>query len=260
LNESEVRASAKVLAEAERTKKAVPPLTEAYPEMTAKDAYQVQRFNVMQRVESGRSVRGHKIGLTAKAMQDLFGVYEPDYGHLLDDMFIPESTAVAIDRFISPRIEIESAFILGRPLRGPGITIADAIRAIEYVLPSIEIIDSRIEDWRIKLADTIADNGSSSAVVLGGRPTRLADVDLRNLAAEMSIDGEVVESGNTSAVLGNPISALAWLANTVGNQGVELKEGDVVLPGSCIRAVPATRGITVRGKFEVLGDVCVEFI
>ena len=260
MNESEIRASADALARAEETRAPIPPLTDAYAGMTTSDAYQVQRANVQRRLEAGRVVRGHKVGLTAKAMQQLFGVFEPDYGHLLDDMFIPETSAVELERFISPRIEIESAFILGRPLKGPGVTVADAIRAIEWVVPSIEIIDSRIVDWRIKLADTIADNGSSSAVVLGGRPTRLSDVDLRNTKAEMSIDGEVVESGNTAAVLGNPISALAWLANTVGSHGVELKEGDVVLPGTCIRAVPARRGSTVRGEFAALGEVCVEFI
>lgn len=260
MTESESERAATSLAEAERIRVPIAPLTETYAGMSTTDAYKVQQLNVARRVEAGRSVRGHKVGLTAKPMQQLFGVFEPDYGHLLDDMCVFESASVEINRFISPRVEIESAFILGRDLVGPGLTVADAIRSIEWVVPSIEIIDSRIESWRIKLADTIADNGSSAAVVIGGRPTRLTEVDLRNLGASMLVDGQMVESGNTSEVLGNPISALTWLANTLGGFGVRLEEGHVVLPGTCVKAVPVKRGTEVCGRFDRLGEVAIQFV
>ena len=260
MTEADLLELALALAEAERSRVPLSPLTSRFPSMTVSDAYQIQRLNIQRRLEAGCTVRGHKIGLTARAMQQLFGVFEPDYGHLLDDMFLLENTDVKLDRFISPRIEIETAFILGKSLKGPGVTVADAIRAVEWIVPSIEIIDSRIDSWQIKLPDTIADNGSSAAVILGGHPLRLTDVDLRNLDASLAVNGVVVETGNTSAVLGNPLSALAWLTNALGLRGVHLEEGHVVLPGTCIRAVALERGMSVIGHFEVLGDVKVDIV
>jgi 2-keto-4-pentenoate hydratase len=174
---------ADALMQAERDRKPVPPLTDTFPDMTDEEAYEIQLLNVRRRVERGGKIRGHKIGLTAKAMQELFGVDEPDYGHLFDDMFEYEAMTVRTERYIAPRVEIETAFILGRTIEGSNVTVADVIRAVEWVVPSIEIIDSRIRDWRIKLADTIADNGSSAGVVLGARPVRVSDLDLRNLSA-----------------------------------------------------------------------------
>ncbi|MHB8589966.1 MAG: 2-keto-4-pentenoate hydratase [Candidatus Dormibacteraceae bacterium] len=193
-------------------------------------------------------------------MQEQFGINEPDYGHLLGDMFLFESSSVPIDRFIAPRVEIETAFVMGKHLEGPGVTVADVMRAVDYVVASIEVIDSRVIDWRIKLADTIADNGSSAAVVLAGRPRRLDQLDLSNLPAELEVDGTIVERGNSSEVMGNPLSAAAWLVNALGLQGVAIEEGYVVLPGTCVRSVRVARGSLVMGRFEGLGSVSLAFV
>jgi 2-keto-4-pentenoate hydratase len=254
-----IEALATQLHEAERTATAIEPLTAEHPDLSVADAYAIQLRNVERRVAAGGVVRGHKIGLTAKAMQDIYGIDEPDYGHLLLDMFDLENGVVEMDRLISPRVEIEPAFILGRPLQGPGVTVADVIRAVEYVLPAIEVIDSRVRDWRIGLADTIADNGSSARVVLGGRPRPLTDVDLRDESAEVYVDDQLVQSGTTRAILGNPLAGVAWLANAVGAHGVALEVGHVVLPGTPVPAVPVAAGSHVRGSFSVLGDVLVSF-
>lgn len=255
----QLQKAADLLDDAERNRKPIAPLTETFPEISVGDAYRIQVLNANKKAVRGGKLRGHKVGLTAKAMQELFGVFEPDYGRLFADMFLEENSRVQIDRFISPRVEIETAFVLGRPLRGPGVTIGDASQAVESVVPAIEIIDSRIDRWRIKLADTIADNGSSAGVVLGGRPLRLSDLDLQDTEAEMLINGVKVEEGNTSDVLGNPLNALVWLANTLGPAGVVLEPGHVVLPGTCVRAVSVGPATTVAGRFQTLGSVAVEF-
>ncbi|MEZ5256405.1 MAG: hypothetical protein R2705_05820 [Ilumatobacteraceae bacterium] len=161
------QAAADALWDAEQARQPIAPLTETYPQFDVVDAYEIQLLNVARRRAAGALVRGHKVGLSAKAMQQMLGVHEPDYGHLMHDMFLDESDTVSIDRFLQPRAEIEVAFVLGRPLQGPGVTVADVVRATDYVLPSIEIVDSRAADWKIKIQDTIADNGSSSALVLG---------------------------------------------------------------------------------------------
>jgi 2-keto-4-pentenoate hydratase len=256
----DVDALSRALAEAERTCTPIEPLTGIYPDLTTDDAYAIQRATVRTRLAEGALIRGHKIGLTAKVMQELFGINEPDYGHLLSDMFAFEGSELSLSEFISPRVEIEPAFVLGAPVKGPGLTVADIMRATLYIVPAIEIIDSRIRDWNIKLGDTIADNGSSKCVVLGGHPTRLVDLDLRDIDARLYVDGELVESGNTSAILGSPITAVAWLANKLGSQGVELEEGHVILPGTCIRAVSAVRPMRFVGTFEQLGSVEITFV
>jgi 2-keto-4-pentenoate hydratase len=199
------------------------------------------------------------VGLSAKAMQQMLGVHEPDYGHLLADMFVDEGSTVPMSLFCQPRAEIEVAFVLGRPLCGPGVTIADVVRATDYVLPSIEIVDSRVTDWKIKIQDTIADNASSAAIVLGGRPTRLHDIDPALIGANLRKNGEVVETGCSGAVLGNPAIAVAWLANKVAQFGVTLEPGHVIMPGSCTRMVPIAAGDHIRADFDGLGHVAVRF-
>jgi 2-keto-4-pentenoate hydratase len=245
---------------AERDRQPIAPLSEMAPGVTVEDAYEIQLINVRRRLQGGVQLRGHKIGLTAQAMRDLMGIDEPDYGHLFSDMFFLESTGVRADRFISPRIEIESAVILGRRLEGPGITVADVVRAVDWVVPAFEIIDSRIRDWRITLADTIADNGSSAGVVLGERRRRLRDVDLANTPAELYLDGNLAKSGNTRDVLGNPLSAVAWLGNALARFGIALEAGQVVLPGACTAAVPVRPGLAVQARFKDLGNLEVRFI
>jgi 2-keto-4-pentenoate hydratase len=228
-------------------------------DLSPADAYAIQRHNIARREVAGVRVLGHKVGLTARSMQELFGIDEPDFGHLMDDMFAFENRPLSMSRFIQPRIEIEPAFVLDRRLQGPGVTVADVVRATDVVMPSFEIIDSRIGDWDIGLVDTIADNGSSAAVVLGGRATELAGADLRALEAELEINGEVVQRGSTREIWGSPLNAVAWLANAVGRFGVALEAGHVVLPGTCVPAVAVQAGDHCVARFELLGEVEVTF-
>ena len=193
-------------------------------------------------------------------MQRLLGVGEPDYGHLLDDFFHLEHAPVPVDRFLQPRIEPEVAFVLRAPLRGPGVTAAEALRAVDFVLPALEIVDSRIRDWRIGLFDTIADNASSGAVVLGSTPTAVGDVDLRRAGATLHRNAELVGTGAGGAVLGSPLTSLVWLANTVGARGVTLEAGHVVLPGAVCAMVPVAAGDTVTATFAGLGSVTARFV
>lgn len=260
LSESERQEAADELWKAHESRAPIAPLTATYPDIDIVDAYDIQLRNIARRVDAGAATRGHKVGLSAKAMQQLLGVHEPDYGHLVDDMFCYEADRVAIDCFCQPRAEVEVAFVLGRPLAGPGITVADVVRATEYVLPAIEIVDSRVADWDIRIQDTIADNASSGAVVLGGRPTRLPGLDVALVGAVLRGNGEVLETGCGGAVLGNPVTAVAWLANKLAAFGVTLEPGQVVMPGSCVRMVPVSSGDTIRADFDVLGHVSITFV
>ncbi len=251
--------AAHVLAEAYRSGTPVAPLSETYSGMTVEDAYAIQRIQVDSWTRNGRVVRGHKVGLTSAAMQRQLKVDQPDYGHLMSDMFHLEGRPIPAGSFIAARVEPEIAFVLRSPLRGPGVSIADALGAIDYVVASLEIIDSRIADWKITLADTIADNASSGGVVLGSRPRRIDELDLRTLGVVMHRNGEVVGTGAGAAVLGSPVNALVWLANTVGPLGVELRGGDVVLPGAVMGAVAVEPGHTVVADFAGLGTVSATF-
>ncbi|MCR9097711.1 MAG: 2-keto-4-pentenoate hydratase [bacterium] len=250
---------AAALYDAEASRKPIEPLAARWSDLDVTDAYRIQLHNIERRVEAGAAVRGHKVGLSSRAMQEMMGVDEPDYGHLLDDMFVFEEHDVAMSAMIQPRVEIEVAFVLGDALPARGCNAADVIRATEFVLPAIEIIDSRIADWKIGIVDTIADNASSAKVVLGGNPVRLTDVDVRAIEASLLRNGEVVESGTSAAVLGNPVTAVAWLAQTVSRFDVALEAGQAVLPGSCTRAVDVQAGDVVRAEFDALGHVEVRF-
>ncbi len=251
--------AARLLFEAYSKGKPISPLTSTYDDLTLEDAYAIQLLQIDWFVEQGRSIKGHKVGLTSAAMQRLLGVDQPDYGHLLDDFFYLEHEPIPTGRFLQPRIEPEVAFVLKRPLRGPGVTAHEAIAAVDFVLPALEIVDSRIEDWKIGLLDTIADNASSGAVVLGSTPTTLSDVDLRLAGAVMTHNGLVVGTGAGGAVLGSPLGTLVWLANTVGARGVTLEEGQVVLPGSVCAMVPVAAGDTVTATLAGLGSVTARF-
>jgi 2-keto-4-pentenoate hydratase len=251
--------AARLLFEAYSTGKPIQPLTSMYDDLTLEDAYAIQLQQIESFLGQGRTVKGHKVGLTSAAMQRLLGVDQPDYGHLLDDFFYLEHEPIPMDRFLQPRIEPEVAFVLRRPLRGPGVTAHEALAAVDFVLPALEIVDSRVEDWKIGLFDTIADNASSGALVLGSTPTAIADVDLRLVGAVMTQNGHVVGTGAGGAVLGSPLRALVWLANTVGVRGVTLETGQVVLPGSVCAMVPVAPGDTVTARFAGLGSVTAKF-
>ncbi len=259
LSDQERDGLAEALLRAYDSRAPVAPLAELSAGFTAEDAYPVQLAQLLRWQAQGRRVRGHKVGLTSAAMQRMLGVDLPDYGHLLDDMFLPEEADVGFDRFLSPRVEPEIALVLGRSLAGPGVTVADAIAAVSFVVPAIEIIDSRIRDWKIGWGDTVADNASSAAVVLGSRPHLPTTVDLRLLGCNLFVNGALVATGAGGAALGSPVVALAWLANTLGRRGASLEEGEVVLPGSCTPAFPVAPGDVVSAEFAEIGVVGVRF-
>jgi 2-keto-4-pentenoate hydratase len=251
--------AADLLRDAAKTRTPVAPLTERFVDIDAADAYEIQLLNVARRVAESETIEGHKVGLSSKAMQRMLGVHEPDYGHLLSGMFSSDGEVISGSTFLQPRVEIELAFVLGQPLVGPGRTIADVARATEYVVPAIEIVDSRIQDWAVRLPDTIADNASSGGVVLGGLPRRLPDIDVKLTGGVLRADGRVLETGASGAVLGNPMTAVAWLANKVAAFGVALEPGHVVLPGSFTKMIAVTSGDAIRAEFEGMGYVSVAF-
>ncbi|MEU7907169.1 2-keto-4-pentenoate hydratase [Actinoplanes sp. NPDC049118] len=256
LTEADRRTLADRLYAAERDRAPIPPLILLRPDLAAADAYEIQLHNVRRR---GGTVVGHKVGLSSKAMQRMMGVDEPDYGHLLADMRLTETEPVDARRFCFPRVEIEVAFLLGADLPGRDCTEDDVLAATEAYAPSIELIDSRIEDWRISLADTIADNASSAGFVVGAARVRPSAIDIRGIDAVLYRGAEAVAQGRSDAVLGNPVTAVAWLARTVAAFGVRLRAGHLVLPGACARAVDAHPGDEFRAVFTGLGEVGLSF-
>jgi 2-keto-4-pentenoate hydratase len=251
--------AAAALRRAETERVAIDPLSADYPQFDVVDAYEIQLINIRRRLDNGALVRGHKVGLSSRAMQEMMGVDEPDYGHLLHDMFVFEETSIPTEELLQPRVEVEVGFILNEALPAPGCNVADVLRCTGYVVPALEIIDSRIANWKIALPDTIADNASSARVVLGGQGTTVDGLDLRRIGATLRKNGEVIATGDSGAVLGNPATAVAWLANKVHQFGVTLEAGHVILPGSCTRAYDAAPGDTFTADFDILGDVSIRF-
>jgi 2-keto-4-pentenoate hydratase len=251
--------AADLLLAAERLRAPIDPLVLSFPGIDAEDAYRIQLLNIRRRLDAGGEIVGHKVGLSSRAMQEMMGVDEPDYGHLLADMRLRSDVPIDRDRFCRPRVEPEVGFILGADLPGEGCTEADVLAATEAVTPAIELIDSRIVDWRIKLPDTIADNASSAGFVLGEERVDPHDLDLTTIGVLLSRNGEQVAAGRSDAVLGNPVIAVAWLARTVARFGVRLRAGHIVLPGSCTRAIDAGAGDVFSAEFAGLGSVRLAF-
>jgi len=247
------------LAQAERSRVPISPLTAAQPGIDVIDAYEIQLINIRQRIAEGARVVGHKVGLSSEAMQQMMGVDEPDYGHLLNEMQVFEDKPVAASNYLYPRIEVEVAFILSADLPGADCTEEDVLAATEAFAPAIELIDSRISDWKIKLCDTIADNASSAGFVLGKQRVKPSDIDIKNIDASLIKNGEVVAQGRSDAVLGNPVTAVAWLARKVESFGVRLKAGDIVLPGTATRAIDVHAGDDCVAEFAGLGSVRLVF-
>lgn len=256
---AELTKIAKALADAYVSKLAVAPPIAANPGLTIDDAYAIQLHQIDARCRAGAVIKGYKVGLTSKAMQDQLGVNQPDFGHLTNDMFHLERTPIKAADYLQPKVEPEIAFVLGKELAGPGVNVAEAMRAVDFVVPSLELIDSRVKDWKITIIDTIADNASSAGVILGSKPTLLRKVDLTSVACNMTIDSQPVGSGVGSAVLGSPINALVWLANTLGAYGISFKPGDVILPGSITASQPVRAGSVVQAEFSGLGSVTAVF-
>jgi 2-keto-4-pentenoate hydratase len=246
---------ADALATAERNRRPLQPLTELSPGLRLSDAYAIQRANVTRRTRAGERIVGHKIGLTARTMQELFGVDEPDYGHLLDTMVHDASAPLDLSELIDPQIEVEPAFVLGQSLRGPGVTSAAVLAATEYISVCFEVIDSRIRDWRIRVQDTVADNGSSARVVMGSLKVSPGALALDDLETVLELDGRVLERGNTAAILGHPANGVAWLANKLAEFGIALAAGDIVLPGTCTRCRRIAGHSVARGSIAGLGEV-----
>jgi 2-keto-4-pentenoate hydratase len=244
-------------AQADRTP--IPPITDMRPDLTVEDAYAIQTHNVGRRVSEGRIVRGRRLGRTSQPWQQVLGVDEPDFGVLLDDMFVDEGEEVPLAELLQPRVVATMAFVMGTDLHGPGLTIADALAAIAGVLPAIEVVDSRIADWRVRLADTVADNASAGKVVLGGRITPASDVDLRLVGLLLYRNGSPIESAAGAAALGNPARCIAWVAGELGLTGRGLRRGDIVLAGPLHRLVPVRPADHFRVEFAHLGPVTAQF-
>lgn len=256
---------ADALDRAERTCEQIGHISHAHPGMTIADAYAVQSAWVANKIAGGRTAIGHKIGLTSRAMQRAANIAEPDLGTLLDDMLLPEGRDLPFDRFIEPRIEVELAFILGRPLAGPAVTIFDVLAAVDWVVPTLEIIDARVRRTdpatgaTRTVIDTIADNAANAAIVMGGRPVRIDAVDLRWVSALLWCNGVIEESGVAAAVLNHPAHGVAWLANRLAPFGTSLAAGEIVLSGSFTAPVAIARGDSFHADYGPLGSVAAHF-
>lgn len=251
--------AAQILLAAEKERKQALQLSKTWPDITIEDAYAIQSEVISHKIASGAKLIGHKIGLTSKAMQQSSQINEPDYGHLLDYMMIADGAKVPHENYCVPRVEVELAFVLGRQLKGPGVGLLDVLRATEYIVPAIEIIDARVQNPR-KIFDTVSDNGAAAGIVIGGRPVGPMEVDLRWVGGIMYRNAEIEETGLAAGVLGHPAMGIAWLANKVGPFGIVLEPGHIMLSGSFTRPVWANKGDTLHADFGMLGSVAVQFV
>lgn len=254
------------LDEAEKNRLQIRQFSLDYPDISIEDAYAIQKAWVDIKLANGRKLIGHKIGLTSRAMQVSSNITEPDYGALLDDMRFEEGSDIPFHRFIVPRVEVELAFILGKPLRGPDCTIFDVLDATDYVIPALEIIDARIQqiDPQTKVTrkvfDTISDNAANAGIILGGRAIRPHELDLRRIPAILYRNGVIEESGVSAAVLNHPAKGVAWLANKLAPYDVTLEAGQIILGGSFTRPVNANPGDTFHVDYDQLGSIACRFV
>ena len=266
LTPDQITEAARRLHEAEQTRTQIRQLSLDFPRITIEDAYAIQRTWIATKIAEGRVVKGHKIGLTSRAMQVSSQISEPDYGTLLDDMFFGDGTDVPMKRFILPMVEVELAFILGRRLEGDSVTMFDVLSATDYVIPAMEIIDARIHrldpDTKRprKVFDTISDNAANAGIVMGGRPIRPLDVDLRWVSAILQKNGTIEDSGVAAAVLNHPANGIAWLTKKFAAHGVALEPGQVVLSGSFTRPLPVGAGDTIHADYGPLGSISCRFV
>lgn len=241
-------------------RKAVAPLTDREADITIEDAYQIQQRMIQRRLDAGETIIGKKIGVTSKVVMDMLKVNQPDFGMMTSGMVFNEGEAIDTSTMIAPRAEAEVAFVLKSDLMGPGVTAADVLRATDFVVPCFEIVDSRIQDWKIKIQDTVADNASCGVLVLGGRRKSPADIDLALAGMVLEKNGEIISTSTGAAVQGSPVNAVAWLANTLGNLGIGLKAGEVILSGSQSPLVPVKAGDSLVCTVGGLGGTSVRFI
>ncbi len=259
MSKDDRKKAADILMAAEKARKQAVQISKTWPDITMDDAYAISTEVANRKIAAGAKLIGHKVGLTSKAMQRSSQIDEPDYGHLLDTMMIADGARVPHENFCLPRVEIELAFVLGKPLRGPGIGLTDVLRATDYVVPAIEVVDARLQDPR-KIFDTVSDNGAAAGIVVGGRPVKPLEVDLRWVGGIMYHNAEIEETGVAAGVLGHPALGVAWLANKLGAHGVPLEPGHLVLAGSFTRVVFARKGDTLHADFGSLGGIALQFV
>jgi len=256
---------ARKLYEARKSRTQLRHFSRDHPQMSIEDGYAIQREWVKLELADGRSIKGRKIGLTSRAMQQASQISEPDYAPLMDDMFFESGSDIPVGRFIAPRVEVELAFVLERPLRGPGVTLVDVLQATAYVTPALEIIDARIEQFDRdtkaprKVFDTIADFAANAGIVPGGRPVRPDTIDLRWAGALLYKNAVLEETGLAAAVLNHPATGIAWLANKIAPYDEQLNPGDVVLSGSFTRPTNAVRGDVLHADYGRLGNISFRF-
>lgn len=237
----------------------VAPLRDRLEDMSLEDAYVIQTLQLDKHVADGRVLAGRKVGLTSLAMQQQLGVDSPDFGFFFTDMVHHDGDSIPASSFISPKVEPEFGFVLKETLQGPGVTLEQATAAIGEVYAAIEIIDSRVSDWDIKLVDTVADNASCGAIVVGTTPLAVDPAALNEVSCALTIDGTTLGTGTGADVMGNPVAPLAWLANVLGEQGVSLEAGQIILPGSFTKAEPVTAGSSATADFGALGSLTINF-
>jgi 2-oxo-hept-3-ene-1,7-dioate hydratase len=265
LSREDIRIAAESLHRAEQTRTQIRQLSITYPSITLDDAYAIQKAWIEIKLAEGRVVKGHKIGLTSKAMQSALNIDEPDSGILFDDMFFADGGLVPSDRFIATRVEAELAFVMAKRLSGPACTMFDVLNATDFVVPALEILDTRVERVDAatkatrKIYDTIADNAANAGIVLGGRPIRPLDADLRWIGALCFRNGQLEETGLAAGVLNHPATAVAWLANKIAPHGLALQPGQVVLAGSFIRPIETRKGDTIQADYGPSGSVSCYF-
>ncbi len=254
----DIQSAASALIRAETSKKTIEPFTSTET-VSVDEAYKIQLEIIRRKREDGAVIVGKKIGLTSEAMQEMLQVNKPDYGHLLGDMIYDQESVISLNKFIQPKIEFEIAFVLNKDLQGPGVTVDDVRDATDYVIPAIEIIDSRVRDWQIQFEDTVADNGSSAGAVFGKGTRQLHDIDLPRTEMTVYKNGSFLDAATGAAVMGDPVKAVAWLANEVGNYGISLKTGETILAGALSKAVPFEAGDQFEAVFANLGTVKASF-
>jgi 2-oxo-hept-3-ene-1,7-dioate hydratase len=259
LSDADRKKAADILVAAAKDHKQATQLHVTFPAIAIEDSYAISTEVMKRKVAEGRKVIGHKVGLTSKAMQRSSMIDEPDYGYILDDQMIGDGAKVPHANYCKPRVEVELAFILGKRLMGPGVGLTDVLRATEYVVPAMEIVDARLIDPR-KIVDTVADNGAAAGIAMGGRPVGPMDVDLRWVGGIMYKNSEIEETGLAAGVLGHPALGVAWLANKLGQHGVALEPGHIVLAGSFTRVVFAQKGDTVHADYGPLGGIAIQFV
>ena len=257
---TDVEGKARALYDARRDRIAIAPFTDDDPTLGMADGYAVQAELTRLLLADGDSIVGYKVGLTSKTMQKMIGLDSPDYGPILASTVYTSGDEVSLAEFIQPKIEAEIVVVLEQPLRGPGVTILDAARATVGVAAAMEIVDSRFADWRIKLADTVADLASNGAVAVCGRLVPLAGIDTRLVGMTLTRNGELVDTGAGAAALGDPLAVVAWLANTLAEVGVALEPGHLVMTGALHAALPMNAGDVFRADFDRLGPVTIRVV